>query len=430
MGAGIYVDTENLRDPDHAQNIVGQVIGNWPAEHPVIVGLSLYVRADKEALWRLWAEAEYPQFRVRVRGIQHFSTHRAKNSADLAITGDAVDDLITGKATFIAVASNDSDFGALFVKIGEIARDAGADATPFLWITAPDAGGISAEIEQFIPARFRWDLSDALAASSAAAPEPSPATPEPSPTPARTAPTRAAQATRPSPPPMTPATGNAEVPKDSIAEELIRRLPVGRFKVSDAHQVVQARWPRHPAAGDAAKMGQFLLNELWPILEKRGVTMPRRSSPRTYEITAAAKDSLAGSQSRATARVADKPAAPASEPTAASEPATASEPAAASEPTAPASEPAAASEPTAAQLAASAAAGIADDIFKSSDAQGAIRERWPGHPAASYTAAQFGVWFSKQLWPIMEENGVVLATERPRRYEITPDARHRLTSLA
>lgn len=382
-GAAIYVDTENLRDPDHAQNIVAQVIASWPVDHAGIVGLSLYVRADKEALWRMWAEAEYPQLRVRVRGIQHFSNHRAKNSADLAITGDVVDDLITGKATFIAVASNDSDFGALFVKVGEIAREAGAEATPFLWITAPDAGGISDEIEQFIPVRFRWDLSDALAASSPAVVEPSPPTP-------------AAVAPKPSQQPSTPANGGAEVSKDVIAEELIRQLPVGKFKAADAQKIIKRRWSKHPSAsGDMAQFGQFLGKEIWPALRNRGVTMPGKSSPRTYEITQAAKDSLNGAKAK------------------------------------PKVKPAASdSEPTTAQLAAAAAAGIADDIFKSSDAQDAIRSQWPTHPAASYTAAQFGTWFARQLWPIMEEHGVDLASEKPRRYEITPDARHRLTALA
>ena len=107
-GCAIYVDTENLRDSDHAQNIVSQIISGWPSDHPAVTSVSLYVRADKEALWRLWMESSYPDLRVRVRGIQHFSNHRAKNSADLAITADAVDDLINRHAAMVAVVSNDS----------------------------------------------------------------------------------------------------------------------------------------------------------------------------------------------------------------------------------------------------------------------------------------------------------------------------------
>ena len=381
-GAAIYVDTENLRDSDHAQSIVERIIDNWPADHRAVGSISLYVRADKEALWRLWAESAFPALDVRVRGVQHFSNHRAKNSADLAITADAVADLITGRVSMVAVVSNDSDFGALFVKIDELARGAQMDRTPFLWVTAPDAGGVSDEIEQFIPRQFRWDLSDTPALPAPPAPAALALSEPPSPEPS--------QPRRPSTPSGDTA-GNST--NEAIAEELIRQLPVGKFKAADAHQVVRGRWPQHPAAGGAAKMGQFLLNQLWPILQKRGVEMPRKSSPRTYEITQAAKDTPAKPAARST--VAAKPA----------------------------------SESTLAQLAASVTRGIPDDIFKASDAQNVLKDLRPDHPAASYTATQFGTWFARQLWPIMEQHGVVLASEKPRRYEMTPDARHRLNAL-
>lgn len=179
-----------------------------------------------------------------------------------------------------------------------------------------------------------------------------------------------------------------------MAEELIRSLPLGGFKAADAQKVIKTRWPKRPVANaDTARFGQFLGNELWPILQRHGVTMPRKSSPRTYEITQAAKDLLV------------KPVA-----------------------TAPRKAPAEA-EPTPTQVAAVVAAAITDDLFKSADAQNAIRSRWPEHPAASHSAAQFGTWFARQLWPLMEQHGVSLASEKPRRYEMTPDARHRLTTL-
>ena len=122
-GTGIYVDTENLREPDLAQDVIEQTIANWPVEYPAISSVSLYVRADKVALWRMWVEATYPDLKVRVRGVQHFSREMAKNSADLAITADAIGDLAAGLATFIGVISNDSDFGALFVKVREMASE-------------------------------------------------------------------------------------------------------------------------------------------------------------------------------------------------------------------------------------------------------------------------------------------------------------------
>jgi len=380
-GSAIYVDTENLRDSDHAQSIVSQIISGWPSDRPAVTSVSLYVRADKEALWRLWMESSYPDLRVRVRGIQHFSNHRAKNSADLAITADAVDDLINRHAAMVAVVSNDSDFGALFVKVQELTAGAPRDSSAFLWVTVPDAGGVSDEIDQFIPAQFRWDLP--LAAPATTTPVPQAA----SQFQANSQPRSTPSVTPPIPKPR------VEVAKEAIAEELIRRLPIGRFKVAEAHQVLRARWPDHPAAGDASKMGQFLLNELWPILEKLGVTMPRKSSPRTYEITSDAKARF------------QQPPPPASKPV----------------PESP--------EPTPSQLAGVVASHIDDDLFGATEALNAIKARWPAHPAASYTAAQFGAWFAKQLWPVMEQHGVVLAKDKPRRYEITPDARHRLTSI-
>ena len=386
-GGALYVDTENLRDPDYAQTVVDRVVANWPADRPPLSSLSLYVRADKAELWQLWAETEFPTLQVRVRGVQHFSNHWAKNSADLAITADAVADLITGQTGAVGVVSNDSDFGALFVKVRELAAQADAPEIPFLWITAPDAGALSAEIEQFIPDRYRWDLSAALAAAAPAAPAPVVSAKPPR--------NRLPEAARPT---LAPAITDAPVSDEAVADELLRELPVGRFGASDAQRIVKNRWPKHPeVASDTAKFGQFLGKNIWPLLEKRGVTMPRKSSPRAYEITPAAKGSPV--QSRAEQSVSSVR----TKPTDAATPE---------------------------QLAAAIADGIADDIFKASDAQDALKGSRPQHPAASYTAAQFGTWFAKQLWPIMERHGVTIAKEKPRRYEMTPDARHNLIALA
>ena len=378
-GAAIYVDTENLRDSDYAQNIVAQIIADWPGPLP-LGSVSLYVRADKVAVWEMWAESSYPDLRVRVRGVQHFSSHKAKNSADLAITADAVADLVTGQAAAVAVVSNDSDFGALFVKIKEMAHSAGLEHTPFLWITSPDAGALSPEMERFIPDGMRWELSAALPTPAAEVVQP-----EPQSLPKPVQPAALASAS---------AVSKSDTDNETIAEELIRQLPVGRFKAADAQKIVKRRWSKHPAAsGDTAQFGQFLGKEVWPALKERGVTMPGRSSPRTYEITLAAKESIAKPQPQ------------------------------------PASQSKANADSTPSQLAASVATGITDDLFKASDAQDALRNLQPQHPAASYTAAQFGTWFAKQLWPVMEQHGVVLANDKPRRYEMTPDARHRLTEL-
>ena len=382
-GAALYVDTENLREADHAQDAIAQAVAEWPGPLP-LGSISLYVRADKVAVWEMWAEESYPDLQVRVRGVQHFSNHKAKNSADLAITADAVADLVTGQAAAVAVVSNDSDFGALFVKVRELAQASGLQQTPFLWVTSPDAGALSPEMERFIPDGLRWDLASDV--PEAVSPVPAPAESPP----------------KPSAPSQSPHTLTATVAakpdtnpgNEAIAHELIRRLPVGKFKVTEALEVVQSRWPRHPAAAGPAQFGTFLLREIWPILQKRGVLMTRKSSPRTYEITQGAKDAIGKSPSKQLLGQGK------------------------------------AAEPTPARLAAAVAAAITDDLFSATAAQPAIKSRWPQHPAASYTAAQFGTWFARQLWPIMEQHGVTLASEKPRRYEMTPDARHRLTMLA
>lgn len=389
-GSAVYVDTENLQDNDRAREIVAQVIANWPEGCPPLAGLSLYVRADKTAMWQLWVEAEYPALRVRVRGVQHFSNNKAKNSADLAITADAIGDLATGQAATIAVVSNDSDFGALFIKVRELASAAGPEQTPFLWITTADgSSGISPEIERFIPERLRWDLS-------ATEPEPTtaPAIPVVATTP--TAPKPTAKSS-PVAVPSVALTGTGTAGRGgnpgstAIVEELIRSLPVGKFKASDAQRVIKSLWPRHPAIGNTSKVGD-LLNDVWPMLQERGVLMTRKSSPRTYEITQTAKDSLAPSNKSDGKSKTD--------------------------------------EPSSEQLAAAVASAITEDIFSATAAQPAIKARWPQHPAAATTAQRFGAWFAEQLWPVMEQHGVVLAKEKPRRYEMTPDARHRLTALS
>ena len=392
-GAGLYVDTENLRDPEYARQVVASVVADWPSNRSPLGSISLYVRADKAELWRLWAEDAYPALAVRIRGVQHFSANNSKNSADMAIAADAVSDLVTGRANDVAVVSNDSDFAALFVKVRELAHEANAETVPFLWIHPPEGGALSPEIDEFLPAAFRWDLSAApsVPAESAAASVS-----------AKPAPRQISGASRPALPAATPNV-DGDASNEAIAEELIRQLPVGRFRAADAQEIVGKRWPKHPASGDTAKFGQFLGKEIWPILKKRGVTMPRKSSPRTYEISQAAKDSAAGPPSPRppSPRPAPGPAPPRQTTT----------------------------EPTVAELAASIAAGITEEEFSATQALNVLKESQPTHPAASFTAQRFGAWFFEQLWPVMEKHGVVLAKEKPRRYEMTPDARHRLTSL-
>ena len=396
-GSAIYVDTENLRESDHAQTVVAQVVANWPTDRPPLSGLSLYVRADKAELWQLWAETEFPALKVRVRGVQHFSNHRAKNSADLAIVGDAIADLITGQAGTVGVVSNDSDFGALFVKVRELAMQADTPDIPFLWITVPGAGALSAEIEHFIPGRYRWDLSEALA------PAPAPVTPAPS-VGANPEPNRLPEAARPA---LPAAPAQVAISDEAVAEELLRQLPVGRFRAAEAQKVVRERWPDHPMASAASpQFGQFLSKEVWPHLQKSGVKLISQRSPRTYEIA----DTLERS-------------APAPEPNLGNDVAASNE---SREP----NKNAGSIDLNYEQLAAMIAEGIGEEVFAAAAAQAVIQKRLPNHPAATQIQQTFGVWFKDHIWPIFESKGVILAKEKPRRYEMTPDARHNLTALA
>ena len=111
--ASVYVDVGNLGAV--AQGLISQVVDDLYSEsdHWTPTSLSLYVRADKVELWRIWADGKWPQLALRVRGVQHFTNgSRSKNSAELAITADATEDFALGRTGLVAVVSNDSDFSA------------------------------------------------------------------------------------------------------------------------------------------------------------------------------------------------------------------------------------------------------------------------------------------------------------------------------
>lgn len=197
--SGIYVDTENLTPPagvddvEFVQSVISRIVSDWPAEHPPIGLLALYVPADKVSQWRPWASAlllQQPsqgpvsnepsswrdpvsfmsQEPLRVRGVQHFSRNGSKNSADLAIVLDAMDDLmLSQRIDFAAVLSNDSDFHALFDKMFEIVTGHGhpISKVPLLWIVAPNGNNLSPEIKRFLPPQFVWDLSENSASDDA-----------------------------------------------------------------------------------------------------------------------------------------------------------------------------------------------------------------------------------------------------------------------
>ena len=61
--------------------------------------------------------------------------------------------------------------------------------------------------------------------------------------------------------------------------------------------------------------------------------------------------------------------------------------------------------------------------FKSVDCQPIIRSRWPAHPMSSMSGPQLGVEFVNKLWPILEKQGVRMLRTKPRRYEMTAEAK-------
>ena len=61
--------------------------------------------------------------------------------------------------------------------------------------------------------------------------------------------------------------------------------------------------------------------------------------------------------------------------------------------------------------------------FKSVECQPIIESRWPTHPIVSMPGQQFGMEFTSKLWPILEERGVKLLRTKPRKYEMTSEAK-------
>ena len=251
--AGVYVDIENLKNAEHARAVIETVVRDWPEGLPPVGRLCLYAPAEKTGLWGAWAPARFSGIEVRVRGIQRFARD-SKNSADMAIVADAVADFTTGVANHIAVVSNDSDFGALFVKIQELASRSGhTEPPPFLWVNLAGGSGLSKEIRDFVPEQLRWVVSSLPTQSAKTASKPV-------------------------------EDNGAGLPTNlTIVRWLLEELPPGRFRAEDVRKIVKRRCPDHPAAQTTGACGTFLARQLMPFLADKGVTVVRQS-PRTYVI--------------------------------------------------------------------------------------------------------------------------------------------------
>ena len=67
-------------------------------------------------------------------------------------------------------------------------------------------------------------------------------------------------------------------------------------------------------------------------------------------------------------------------------------------------------------------------VFKSTQCQPIIKKGWPKHPLAGMPGNSFGTEFAKKLWPMLEERGVKLKKEKPRKYEMTEEAKRTIES--
>ena len=275
--SGLYADIENLQN--RGQRVILNLAENWPPTAPPLKSLTLYVRADTTELWRAWATSAFPNLDVVVSGIQHFTRDVSKNSADIAITANAMADWLIGRISHVAVISDDSDFISLYAAMRQELERRGEPAAdvPFLWIVTDRQRTVSEVARQFFP-------KDKLHVVSTSEPEPpAPVSkPEPAPTPA--------PVSKPEPAPA-PLTLSDYPTMNDIAVAIIRRMQVGPFRSTDCQPIIRQLWPSHPlAAADGPAYGTDFKNSVWPILQNYGVRIPNSSAqPVRYEMTDVAK---------------------------------------------------------------------------------------------------------------------------------------------
>ncbi len=267
--AALYVDTENLLAA--AQGTVKAIIEKWPEGAPALGSLHLYVRADRVALWEMWASGSYPNLHVTVKGVQHFSHHHSKNSADMAIAMDAIADFVTGDSEFVAVMSDDSDFMPVFAKLKEMSDG----KAPFLWLVTDRVRTRSATIEEYFP-------GDHIHTVKVTAPVSDYILLRPAGDDGGNVNQRALDEER-------KRAADLRI-REEMVDLIVRQIPVGSFKSTDCLPIIKNRFPRHRMARmQGGSFGMEFTNKLWPILEKRGVRVGSKR-PRKYEMTAEAKN--------------------------------------------------------------------------------------------------------------------------------------------
>ena len=252
--AGLYIDVENLQDG--AKTVIEGLVADWPIEVPKLKQLNLYVRADQAQLWDLWADSQFPDLQINVKGIQHFSL-LAKNSADITMAVDAISDFLTEKVGFICVLSDDSDFISMYAKVRELRP---REQVPFLWFLTDRTDTKSTTLRDYFPndhIRVVGFPSKDLSTKN-----------------------------------DTPSKSVQSDSFENMATTIIQQLPIGNFKSTDCREIIKRSYPHHHLGRAAGpNFGTEFANKIWPFLEKRGVKLVKQK-PRRYEMTEQAKASI------------------------------------------------------------------------------------------------------------------------------------------
>ncbi len=319
---GIYADIQNLQEI--ARNTLINLVRKWPDRMPTPGKLNLYVRADHSHLWNVWATSTFVSMDVTVKGVQHYSLAATKNAADMAIAVDAISDFNHGRVSHVAVVSDDSDFISLYAKLVEetehMEPTPPKDQIPFLWVLTDRIGTKSNLLQDFFPPKY-VHIADSShprpirtptysVASSVAKPAsqqeealPLPAAEESSATAAEAENTAESL---PEAPDVEADTEQSQYSSENnnlaqreisaterIAIQLIRDMPVGKFKSTDCQKTIRESFPGHQlASADGPAFGTAFRRDVFPFMEKRGVKETGNQRPRQYEMTMEAKRSL------------------------------------------------------------------------------------------------------------------------------------------
>jgi len=205
--------------------------------------------------------------------------------------------LLHGSISHVAVVSDDSDFITIFAKLAEEAeRDPKSDGrVPFLWVFTDRVDTRSMLLDEFFPPDYihvvdlsiPLDEEEATEEASESGEHEDSEQDDNDETPPENG--RKAQANAQA---RTEPLSRAAL-SEQIALQLIREMPVGKFKSTDCQQTIHTKFPAHPLAqADGPAFGQLFRRDILPLLQRKGVRELGNQRPRQYEMTHEAKRSL------------------------------------------------------------------------------------------------------------------------------------------